>query len=51
VLHAVVDKHVSKPERIALVAKSTPGFDVEQARADETPREALPPCGRWIASA
>ena len=34
-LHAVVDKNLSKLERIALVAKSTPAFDVEQARADD----------------
>nr|WP_145987041.1 tyrosine-type recombinase/integrase [Bradyrhizobium vignae] len=32
-LHAVVDRHLAKLDRVALAAKSGPGFDVAQAKA------------------
>lgn len=38
-LHAVVDKNVAKLDLVALVTKNAPGFDVDQARADD--RRAL----------
>jgi integrase len=34
-LGAVVDRHTAKLERIALAAKSAPGFDLERARSDD----------------
>ena len=34
-LHAVVDRHLAKLDRVALAAKSGPGFDVAQAKADD----------------
>src|SRR5882724_1065533 len=34
-LGAVVERHLAKLERVALAAKSTPGFDVDQARSDD----------------
>jgi hypothetical protein len=34
-LRAVVDKQLAKLERVALAAKSAPGFTVDQARADD----------------
>jgi hypothetical protein len=34
-LHAVVERHLAKLERVAFAAKSAPGFDVDQARADD----------------
>jgi hypothetical protein len=34
-LHAVVDAHLAKLDRVALAANSSPGFDLEQARADD----------------
>lgn len=60
-LHAVVDGHLAKLDRVAFAAKSSPGFDLGQARADDwraywayallTPRASLPWCARKIASA
>jgi len=34
-LGAVVERHLAKLERLALAAKSAPGFDVDQARSDD----------------
>lgn len=34
-LHAVVDGHLAKLDRVALAAKSSPGFDLGQAKADD----------------
>ncbi|MDB5627521.1 MAG: hypothetical protein JWR73_3323 [Tardiphaga sp.] len=34
-LHAVVDAHLSKLERVALAAKSGPGFDLERSKRDD----------------
>ncbi|MEH2506376.1 DNA-binding transcriptional ArsR family regulator [Bradyrhizobium sp. AZCC 1578] len=34
-LGAVVERHLTKLERVALAAKSAPGFDVDQARSDD----------------
>lgn len=34
-LRAVVQRHLSKLERVALAAKNAPGFDVDQARSDD----------------
>ncbi|MDA9523851.1 hypothetical protein XI06_27120 [Bradyrhizobium sp. CCBAU 11434] len=34
-LHAVVEKHLAKLERVALAAKSGPGFVVDRAKADD----------------
>jgi integrase len=34
-LGAVVERHLAKLERVALAAKSAPGFDVDQARSDD----------------
>ena len=34
-LAAVVERHLTKLERVALAAKSAPGFDVDQARSDD----------------
>jgi len=34
-LCAVVQRHLTKLERVALAAKSVPGFDVDQARSDD----------------
>lgn len=34
-LHAVVEKQLTKLERVALAAKSAPGFDVDTARSDD----------------
>lgn len=34
-LRAVVERHLTKLERIALAAKNTPGFDIGQARSDD----------------
>lgn len=36
-LCAVVQRHMSKLERVALAAKSAPGFDVDQAQSDDKP--------------
>jgi hypothetical protein len=36
-LCAVVEGHLTKLERVALAAKSAPGFDVDQARRDDGP--------------
>ncbi|WP_404543012.1 DUF6538 domain-containing protein [Bradyrhizobium sp. USDA 223] len=34
-LHAFVDRHLAKLDRVAFAAKSSPEFDLEQARADD----------------
>jgi hypothetical protein len=34
-LCAVVERHLTKPERVALAAKSSFNFDVDQARSDD----------------
>jgi hypothetical protein len=34
-LGAVVERHLAKLDRVALAAKSAPGFDVDQARSDD----------------
>ncbi|MET4453427.1 hypothetical protein ABIB10_003496 [Bradyrhizobium sp. RT3b] len=34
-LHAVVDGHLAKLDRVAFAAKSSPGFDLGQAKADD----------------
>ena len=34
-LHAVLDAHLVKLERVALAAKSAPGFDLVQAKSDD----------------
>ena len=34
-LGAVVERHLTKLERVALAAKSAPGFDITQARSDD----------------
>jgi hypothetical protein len=34
-LRAVVERHLTKLERVAVAAKTAPGFDVDQARSDD----------------
>jgi hypothetical protein len=34
-LRAVVERHLTKLERVALAANSAPGFEVDQARSDD----------------